>query len=322
MSKDHAKTSWKVRRNVFSAWLSCSLWMFVSTLTVLENKRIMSDLGFGHPMTTSALGMCFSSLATWIMHVFGAMEEKKSHRKQDASMLLRVMFIGILSSSSLYFGNVPYLYLSVSFIQLLKSLTPAVTLVAMLVCKLQKASSGLYASILLITIGGVLTGLGEVRADAYGTTMFMLSILCESIRVVCLQALLKSYSLGPAETLLYVAPASAFFLCVGAVVLESRSLVEQGGIALLRSHPLRFLFVSSLGFLTNMCSIIVIRITSPLTLKVVAHLKSMITILMGILLYRDVVTPMQWIGYALSVGGFVLYVWCDSPKTVHPNKVE
>lgn len=294
-------------RRILPAVLACGMWMTMSTLTILENKRTMSELGFPYPMATSALGMCFSSVACWILRALGTIQHGDLRGKHEATLVAKGALVGALSASSLYFGNVPYLYLSVSFIQMLKSLTPATTLMLMLALKLRKGSSALYLSMWLITIGAVLTGVGEVHANAYGTSLFMLSILSEAGRVVCIQTLLQGYNLGTLETLMYVATASAIFLGLGTLLTEARGLIEGGGVRLVQSHPFHFLYVSSLGFLTNVTTLVVIRVTSPLTLKVVAQLKSVLTILLGVVLYGDVITTVQALGYVLSVGGIVLY---------------
>jgi len=292
--------------------------MTVSTLTILENKRTMSVLGFPYPMATSALGMCFSAAATWTLHLAKKMQCRDRRSRNMQGMATRGALIGAVSAASLYFGNVPYLYLSVSYIQMLKSLTPATTLVLAMTLKLQKGTNSLYLSMCLITIGAALTSAGEVHANAYGTALFMLSILSEAGRVVGMQMLLKGYNLSTMETLMLTSTGSALFLGFGTLLTEGRGLMEEGGLRFLQSHPIRFLYVSSLGFLTNVTTLLVIRVTSPLTLKVVAQLKSVLTILLGVVLYGDVVTTVQAIGYVFSVGGLLLYNMHAGRAT--PNK--
>lgn len=287
--------------------VACGLWMTVSTLTILENKRTMSVLGFSYPMATSAMGMCFSAAATWTLHLAKQMQCTGRRNRNVQGMATRGALIGALSAASLYFGNVPYLYLSVSYIQMLKSLTPATTLMLAMALKTQKGTYPLYLSMCLITIGAGLTSVGEVHANAYGTALFMLSILSEAGRVVGMQILLKDYNLSTMETLMFTSTGSALFLGIGTLLTEGRRLVKEGGLQFLQSHPIHFLYLSSLGFLTNVTTLLVIRVTSPLTLKVVAQLKSVLTILLGVALYGDVVTMVQTIGYVLSVGGILLY---------------
>lgn len=53
----------------------------------------------------------------------------------------------------MFFGNVAYLYLSLAFIQILKALTPGITLMTGVLAGVERLSKPLVTSIALIVVG-------------------------------------------------------------------------------------------------------------------------------------------------------------------------
>lgn len=126
--------------------VGCASWMSVSSALILVNKHCMSVDGFAYPMALSGLGMAFSSVAATLcckvrdkllevqqravvacrfqracaLQVFRLVEIK--HHVTWQYYLTRIMPIGLFMALTLYFGNIVYLYLTVSFIQMLKVL--------------------------------------------------------------------------------------------------------------------------------------------------------------------------------------------------------
>jgi drug/metabolite transporter (DMT)-like permease len=93
----------------------------------------------------------------------------------------------------MFFGNQAYLYLSVSFIQILKAFTPALTLVLCVVAGLERLHWPLMLSIVLITFGTVSSVLEESGAPSFsalGLGSFLASSVTEAARVVGAEVLL------------------------------------------------------------------------------------------------------------------------------------
>jgi hypothetical protein len=53
----------------------------------------------------------------------------------------------------MWLGNAPYMYLSLSFIQILKAFTPALTLMVGVAARVERLTGALVLSVLLIAIG-------------------------------------------------------------------------------------------------------------------------------------------------------------------------
>ena len=74
---------------------------------------------------------------------------------------------------SLGFGNYVYLYLSVSFIQMLKACVPAVTLFVMFCTGLERLDAKVLAGVAVLTVGTTLSAYGEIVFKCVGVVMMV-----------------------------------------------------------------------------------------------------------------------------------------------------
>lgn len=87
-------------------------------------------------MTVSGMGMFTSGLFSFVLcKVTKTVEAKAS---VSASFWMRhILPVGFFMAGTLWAGNLVYLYLSVSFIQMLKAFTPVITMVALFIARLE-----------------------------------------------------------------------------------------------------------------------------------------------------------------------------------------
>ena len=107
-------------REVLAAMVSAVLFCVASSGIIMLNKWIISVLGFPFPMTLSLLGMLFSLTCSAALTKLTSL----STRNVEITVrfcLLRAAPIGVLTALTLYFGNLAYVDLSVSFLQMLKA---------------------------------------------------------------------------------------------------------------------------------------------------------------------------------------------------------
>lgn len=96
-------------------------WIALSSSTILFNKYILSSAGFGYPIILTSWHLSFATICTQIMARFTHMLDSRKKVPMNGHVYLRkIMPIGLMFSMSLICGNQAYLYLSVSFIQMLK----------------------------------------------------------------------------------------------------------------------------------------------------------------------------------------------------------
>lgn len=71
-------------------------------------------------------------------------------KTSDYFRLLPIIFC---TAATMFWGNAAYMHLSVSFIQILKAFTPALTLMVGVAAGVERLRLGLLVSVLLIALG-------------------------------------------------------------------------------------------------------------------------------------------------------------------------
>jgi hypothetical protein len=90
-------------------------------------------------------------------------------------------------------------------------------------------------------------------------------------------------------------------------MFELPSLLQHNALAIAAAHPLHFLAASLTGFVLNALAVLVIKLTSSLTLKVLGTVKDISLVCIGIVFLHELVSGLQLVGYAVSICGFCWY---------------
>ncbi|GAB4816710.1 hypothetical protein N2152v2_003756 [Parachlorella kessleri] len=126
-------------------------WMFASSALIFLNKVIMVDSGFRFPFALTALGSATSTLLGCAAGYLG-MAPLRPHPSLSTT-LTKLLPIALCSAATLFLGNYAYLGLTVAFINILKALTPAVTLGASMLLGQERPSLLVTACLALIAGG-------------------------------------------------------------------------------------------------------------------------------------------------------------------------
>jgi hypothetical protein len=87
-------------------------------------------------MSVAGMGMATSGVFSYILcHVTKTVEAKAVISR--SYWFRRIMPVGFFMAATLWAGNLVYLYLSVSFIQMLKAFTPVITMFALFLAGLE-----------------------------------------------------------------------------------------------------------------------------------------------------------------------------------------
>eukprot|EP00201_Polytomella_parva_P017845 CAMPEP_0175058952 /NCGR_PEP_ID=MMETSP0052_2-20121109/12147_1 /TAXON_ID=51329 ORGANISM="Polytomella parva, Strain SAG 63-3" /NCGR_SAMPLE_ID=MMETSP0052_2 /ASSEMBLY_ACC=CAM_ASM_000194 /LENGTH=299 /DNA_ID=CAMNT_0016324417 /DNA_START=343 /DNA_END=1242 /DNA_ORIENTATION=+ len=273
-------------------------------------------------------------------------------------------------------GNAAYMYLSLSFVQILKAFTPAVTLFVCSLAGQERLTPALLVSVSLVALG---TG-GAVWAEKlqiagskspattnpipsslpsgskiedhdlaatarwwYGLFLFAVSSVSEASRVVGAQALQTSlYRFTSSESLTYIGLPTAATLLICALLFEGSAAVQTGlSLGLLKSSklveavaaalkgtsnansvtatvgavgttislpsPSTFLMAFLMSLFVNLTCLMAIKASSSLTFKIASCIKNVAVVAYGVVVHADKVTPIQMVGYSISVAGFTMY---------------
>jgi len=84
-------------------------------------------------------------------------------------------------------------------------------------------------------------------------------------------------------------------------------MIETNAFEVLIKNPSAFLVASSLGICVNFLSYLVIQATSSLTMKVLGIVRSIATIILGAMIYKETITVNEGFGYIIALIGFATY---------------
>eukprot|EP01025_Chloroclados_australasicus_P044477 TRINITY_DN4823_c0_g1_i1.p2 TRINITY_DN4823_c0_g1~~TRINITY_DN4823_c0_g1_i1.p2 ORF type:complete len:237 (+),score=22.72 TRINITY_DN4823_c0_g1_i1:445-1155(+) len=222
--------------------------------------------------------------------------------------------VGFFHAATLYLGNAVYLHLSMAFIQMMKATCPIFVMLSLFVFRLESPTPALIVSVFIIAFGAALSSYGEINFNAYGLFIQITSEVAEGLRLALTQFCLVGLKFEPMEGLVYLGSASALWLTLGAFILEGSSLLNSGDLSIIAQNPFLFAQAAMLGFGVNLLSLVVIKLTSSLTLKILATAKNTIVVFFGIIFLSELVTGIQGVGYTVSLIGLTYYNYLKLPQ--------
>lgn len=96
-------------------------WISLSSSVIIFNKWILDTAKFHYPILLTTWHLAFATFMTQILARFTTVLDSRKKVPMTGRVYLRAIVpIGLMFSLSLICGNLTYLYLSVSFIQMLK----------------------------------------------------------------------------------------------------------------------------------------------------------------------------------------------------------
>lgn len=295
-----------VVRKICLSYTYISIWIFLSFTVIVYNKYILDRKMYNwpYPISLTMIHMTFCSfLAFLLVRVFNVVE---SVGMSGQRYLSSVVPIGALYSLSLWLSNSAYIYLSVSFIQMLKALMPVAVYSISISLRKETFKSDVMANMLTISFGVAIAAYGEARFDTWGVILQLGAVAFEATRLVLIQILLdsKGIKLNPITSLYYVAPCCLAFLTFPWLYVEFPVIRETSSF-----HLDYFIFGSNscCAFALNLAVFLLIGKTSALTMNVAGVVKDWLLIAFSWSVIKDSVTPINLIGYGVAFLGVCYY---------------
>jgi drug/metabolite transporter (DMT)-like permease len=298
-----------VLRKILLSYTYVAIWIFLSFSVIVYNKYILDPKMYNWPfpisLTMIHMGFC-STLAFFIIRVFRLVEPPSSPAMSRELYASSVLPIGALYSLSLWFSNSAYIYLSVSFIQMLKALMPVAVYSIGILFKKEAFKTSSMLNMLSISFGVAIAAYGEARFDGWGVTLQLAAVAFEATRLVLIQILLtsKGISLNPITSLYYIAPCCFCFLLVPWSFVELPKLRAAAGF---KPDVLIFGTNSICAFALNLAVFLLVGKTSALTMNVAGVVKDWLLIAFSWSVIRDTVTPVNLFGYGIAFLGVAYY---------------
>jgi len=223
------------------------------------------------------------------------------------SSALRLGFpVAFVHAMSMIAGNSAYLYLNVSFIQMIKAWTAGCVYFVGCLMGTQKWSLPVAKTIATITFGLSIASYGELEFNLTGFCLQVVSISLEGLRINLLEICLKSngYKLNPLSSLQIFAPIMLAIL-VPCVALFDQSALSLDEIS--RIGGVAFVVNALCAFCLNLAVYLVIQTASGLLFALGGVLKDLLIIFGSAVFLGQVVTATQVFGYLIALAGLQAY---------------
>ncbi|EPS40619.1 hypothetical protein H072_5498 [Dactylellina haptotyla CBS 200.50] len=284
------------------------VWIALSSSVILFNKKILDkEKGLNFPIFLTTWHLIFATIATQVLARTSSMLDGLKTVKMTGKVYLRaVVPIGFFFSLSLICSNQAYLYLSVSFIQMLKATTPVAVLLAGWALGKERPTARTFGNVSIIGIGVIIASYGEIKFVMVGFVFQALGVAFEATRLALMEKLLNSaeYKMDPLVSLYYFAPVCAAMNFVIFLCLEASSISLDD---IFRVGPIVLLLNALVAFALNVSVVFLIGKTSSLVLTLCGVLKDILLVVISVTWIHDPVKPLQIFGYSIALTGLVVY---------------
>ncbi|CZT04228.1 related to triose phosphate/3-phosphoglycerate/phosphate translocator [Rhynchosporium agropyri] len=307
VNPDAEKSAAPAASNGIHPALYVAVWISLSSSVILFNKWILSTLGFAYPILLTSWHLIFATIMTQIMARTTTLLDGRKTVKMTGKVYLRAIVpIGVFFSLSLICGNLTYLYLSVSFIQMLKAFTPVAVLVAGWILQMHPVDLKKLGNVSFIVIGVALASFGEIDFVLTGFLYQIGGIAFEAVRICMVERLLNGaeFKMDPLVSLYYFAPVCGIMNFTIALFLEipKVQMSEVYAVGLWT-----FFANASCAFFLNMSVVFLIGKTSGLVLTLCGVLKDILLVAASMLIWGTQVSSLQAFGYTIALCGMVYY---------------
>jgi drug/metabolite transporter (DMT)-like permease len=295
-------------------------WSLVSGLIIILNNWVMHYDGFPFPIALSATGPLFSWVVSAVLVASG--HTRLERHMTFKTWMKQVFPIGFFTAVTYATGNELYLYMSVSFIQMMKSMSPIVVLFLLVAFKLDVLTTPKLVGVATMSAGMLVACHAEPSFNLFGLALMVVGEAAEAMRMVFFQQLLGVAQFGLIEGLFYTCPANFFFLCIGVAVFEEGEIKKPENYERVLRNPGPYLCISALGFLVILTTLGVIQTCGSLTFKAAGQVRNIGIIIVSMAVFGDRVTVTQAVGYAINVVGFCVYQVVKTREDLHNLREE
>ena len=296
-------------------YVLAGMWISTGLALIFFNKVIISVWDFHYPFLLTFLHQIYAVLVTKLLHSYTPLlSSVKSDLLTWEVYLRKVPLLALAYSGALVLGNSAIKYLSLSYIQMLKSLSPLGTWFGYtFILGRQKLDYVQLSLVIIICSGTMIASLEETYWSWIGFILQFSAITSDCLRMILMDNLTIDVKLDTLSTLYYMAPLASCFLGLGFLVFESKDFfgIEGGGMDMLLASPalsLALLLNASLAMALNCCIVLFITNAGIMTMSLGGIAKDILVVLLSVLLFKhSVITGPQIGGYLLSVLGLATY---------------
>lgn len=293
------------------------LWMFlyfaVNLILTIHNKWVLNRLNFNFPWTLTALHVSVSGIGSVIFQKFIL---QVPNTRISWVIHGKLLLFSILYAVNIAISNVSLSYVSLAFHQLVRSSTPAVTLVMEFVLGTAgRRTPRTYLSLVPVVLGVCLATVDEFADVSFTWTGLVLTLLGVALSsakgIVTNTMMVGPMKLPPLELIWRMsAPSAAQCILYGWVLgeLDGIRVWRSGGPggASLWSY-LKIMENATWAMLLNIISFTANKKTSALAMTVAGNIKQALSIIIAVYFFSTRVSLLNLIGATIALAGGVWY---------------
>ncbi|CAN6542559.1 unnamed protein product [Malus baccata var. baccata] len=293
---------WSVIRSL----LAILQWWGFNVTVIVMNKWIFQKLDFKFPLTVSCIHFICSAIGAYI--VIKVLKLKPLITVDPEDRWRRIFPMSFVFCINIVLGNVSLRYIPVSFMQTIKSFTPATTVVLQWLVWRKYFDWRIWCSLIPIVGGILLTSVTELSFNMFGFCAALFGCLATSTKTILAESLLHGYKFDSINTVYYMAPFATMILAVPAMLLEGNGVLEW-----LHTHqtlvPSLIIIFSSgvMAFCLNFSIFYVIHSTTAVTFNVAGNLKVAVAVLVSWMIFKNPIPALNAVGCGITLLGCTFY---------------
>ncbi|KAF8066843.1 TPT-domain-containing protein [Lyophyllum atratum] len=237
------------------------IWILLSSSVIIYNNYVYNTLEFKYPVFTVTWHLTFAAIGTRVLQrTTNLLDGARDVHMDQALFLRRILPIGILFSGSLILSNTAYLYLSVSYIQMLKAFTPVAILLISWTFQLQDPNKKLGLIVVMISCGVALASHGERLFHLGGFLVQAGAVLVSNLFLFLQSRVDDSYVLLSLTSILHFLhlPSPSLHLPFSALRTSRRPQFEASRLVLIQIllHNMKMDPLVSLHYYAPVCALI------------------------------------------------------------------
>ena len=230
-------------------------------------------------------------------------------RVEPSDYYSKLLVIAVVFCTNICLGNISLRFVPVSFMQTVKSLTPVCTALLQYLVFRSKLTPQAFLALVPISGGVALASATELEFHTGGFLAALTACFLTGLKfVLSSQMLAGRYKLDSINLLYYMAPPSVLLLLLPVLLFEREGVMQWiSDPARTTTDYLLLLFSGLVSFVLNFTLFIVLKATSSVTVTVAGNIKTVLVIGISIVIFRNLVTPINIMGCLIAISGCCWY---------------
>ncbi|KAL5485417.1 hypothetical protein ACEPAI_8059 [Sanghuangporus weigelae] len=322
-SKEDRKRLWW--RNAFINTLFIAAWYTVAILLSVYNKWMFSPdrYGFSWPLFVTMLHMFVQfAFAAAVRNVW-PYRFRPPYNPGRKDYAQKVVPTAVATGLDIGLSNLSLKLITLSFYTMCKSSSLIFVLFFAFLFKLEKFSWRLVGVISLIFVGVLMMVATEAQFELLGFILITSASALSGLRWSMTHLLLKSKKMGmnnPAATIFWLAPVMGASLAIVSLIFEDWIAILRSkffdGMQETLSTALYLAIPGVLAFLMVLSEYYIIQRAGVVPMSIAGIAKEVSQISVSAWLFGDELTPLNFVGVAVTVCGIALFTYHKYRKSV------